>query len=110
MTTQRTATRVTDTSGRPITDYPGMLFWMDEYLQGLGPMDRPSWDQTFRDVRAVLAPCVADGGEEEAWADLVEHLENLEAFWRFDAPECSDAAGHLLEVALELERKTQAKQ
>jgi hypothetical protein len=85
-------------------DHKALLDRMDDYLQGLGPMDRPAWIPVFREARDAIQPAVRSGGTEEDWDDLFDLLDEMEVFYRVDDPERSDAAAHLIEVAMDLQR------
>jgi hypothetical protein len=111
-------------------DYADLLIRLDDYVQGLGPMDRPGW----LEARGVVEAAIWADNAEEAWNDVIEYLaaeaspgvyahlrhEDLEDFldyaelanldWAdlvgldWEQPEQAAAADHLLYVALDLER------
>ena len=82
-------------------DYADLLVRLDDYVQGLGPMDRPGWLGTFIEVRDVVEAAIRADNAEEEWNGVVAYLEDLEAFSRFEQ---SEAADHLLQVVQDLER------
>lgn len=78
-------------------DHAALLVRLDEYVQGLGPMDPI-------EARDVVESAIRADNAEEEWNGVIEYLEELEAFSRFEQPEQADAADHLLHVVQDLER------